>query len=203
MASPDQNTRCPYCGSREFWPARNRGLESFLGPALPYVPFRCRACLRRYAVLRPWVGKLRLYAGGVLVLAAAAVLAHSFLFNGGNGFSADDPVPSAVSAESMSAEKGYVVSGSRPAGEMEQAPQPPAHADAAGIVNGTRQEESGADAALVPEGTADAGMSGREKQSEARPGTALTHDGAGLLPQGAVAFRFYVDIPKGAAHVAQ
>ncbi|WP_035104582.1 hypothetical protein [Desulfohalovibrio reitneri] len=68
-------TRCPHCGSREFWPSRRRALERILGRGLPYRPFRCRACLRRYLQPKPWLKPalallvLLLVAGGGAFLA--------------------------------------------------------------------------------------------------------------------------------------
>lgn len=66
-------TICPHCGSREFWPSRKRLPESLLGPILPYRPFRCRACLKRYLVAKPWAWAA-LAALVVLVVGAGLLL---------------------------------------------------------------------------------------------------------------------------------
>lgn len=70
-------TICPHCGSREFWPSRKRLPESLLGPVLPYRPFRCRTCLKRYLVAKPWTWAA--LAALVILIAGAGLL---FRFGG-------------------------------------------------------------------------------------------------------------------------
>lgn len=67
-------TICPHCGSREFWPSRKRLPESLLGPLLPYRPFRCRACLKRYLVAKPWAWTA--FAGVLLLALGTWALVH-------------------------------------------------------------------------------------------------------------------------------
>ncbi len=74
MQEKTPSTICPHCGSREFWPSRKRLPESLLGPLLPYRPFRCRACLKRYLVAKPWAWAS--LAAAVLLAAGLGLLHH-------------------------------------------------------------------------------------------------------------------------------
>lgn len=65
---------CPYCGSREFWPSRKRLLETLLGPILPYRPFRCRTCLKRYVRFKAWLAPA--LAVGLLIGLGGAALVY-------------------------------------------------------------------------------------------------------------------------------
>lgn len=74
MQGKSPATICPHCGSREFWPSRKRLPESLFGPLLPYRPFRCRACLKRYIVAKPWAWTA--IVGVVAFAVGIGLLAH-------------------------------------------------------------------------------------------------------------------------------
>lgn len=88
---------CPYCGSREFWPSRKRLPESLLGPLLPYRPFRCRTCLKRYVRFKTWLAPI------LAVILLAGIGGAAFLYFGpftlGERFFAERAAPDRPASE--------------------------------------------------------------------------------------------------------
>lgn len=202
MAPLKNDTRCPHCGSREFWPARARGLERLFGGFLPYVPFRCRACLRRYVVPQPWVRQVRLYAGALVVTAALIVLVHGLFFSG--GWLADEATgltsEQAVSGPAESSADGADGNASEPS-ESDTSPARTASEDAG----------NGSVASLAP--AVDV-RSGAHKDALAPPVLGELETIVKQVPgsvesrgatvaaggvEGSLSFSFYADVPKGGA----
>ncbi|EPR44687.1 hypothetical protein dsx2_1315 [Desulfovibrio sp. X2] len=135
MQGRTPSNTCPHCGSREFWPSRKRVAESLFGPLLPYRPFRCRACLKRYLVAKTWF----LPVAGVFLLAVGLAVAAYFLgFRPVSLFSASDAPGRPAVETAANSQAGQQAAQSAP-----PAPPAPASAAATGNVPPSAQDQAG------------------------------------------------------------
>jgi hypothetical protein len=117
--------KCPYCGSGEFWPSRKRLPETLLGALLPYRPYRCRSCLKRYLVSVPWYLAFRRLVFPVLVALVLVLTAVIVLTRQGRAPLPEEQAAMAPAAGQASPPAGQVPDATAAAVPAEPAPAAP------------------------------------------------------------------------------